>query len=241
MRRIVGRDTPLNHLHRAMAPVRYRIAAADPNAHVFEVHCTVDNPAPGGQLFRLPTWTPGSYLVREFARHVIDVRAECRDGSVAIAKERKDAWRAAPCRGPLTATARVYAFDLSVRTAYLDSTRGYFNGAAVFLAVEGRENEPCTLEIQLPVGQEFRSWRIATTLHRDEQSPHTNVYRAANYDELIDHPVEMSDFASASFVAGDVPHEIVLTGERGADLDRLGRDFGLVCQQHIDLFGDRPP
>src|SRR5206468_2769040 len=125
--------------------------------------------------------------------------------------------------------------------AYLDSTRGYFNGAAVFLAAEGRENDSCTLEIQLPVGQEFRAWRIATTLQRDEQSSHANTYIAANYDELIDHPVEMSDFTSALFMAGGVPHEIVLTGERGADLDRLAQDFGLVCQQHIDLFGGSPP
>jgi predicted metalloprotease with PDZ domain len=136
-------------------------------------------------------------LIREFARHVIDVRAESNDGAVAMTKETKDTWQAAPCRGPLTVIARIYAFDLSVRTAYLDSTRGYFNGASVFLYPVGRENDRCTLHIDLSPEDAKRGWRIATTLPRDDRSV-DHHYIAANYDELIDHPVEISDFLSAS-------------------------------------------
>src|SRR3982751_5687877 len=98
---------------------RYSIAALDPLAHLFEVTCTVDDPDPAGQAFRLPTWVPGSYLIREFARQVVSVRGDAPGGSVAVRKETKDTWRAAPCGGPLTITTRVYAFDVSVRTAYL--------------------------------------------------------------------------------------------------------------------------
>ena len=223
-----------------MSLIRYRIAAQDPHAHIFEVLCTLDDPSAQGQRFRLPTWTPGSYLIREFARHVIDVRAESNDGAVAMTKETKDTWRAAPCRGPLTVIARIYAFDLSVRTAYLDSTRGYFNGASVFLYPVGRENDRCTLHIDLSPEDAKRGWRIATTLPRDDRSV-DHHYIAANYDELIDHPVEISDFLSASFVAGGVQHDIALIGERNVDLDRLARDLALVCQKHIDLFGGPAP
>jgi predicted metalloprotease with PDZ domain len=115
------------------SPTRYRIVALDVRAHLFEVACTIDDPDRDGQRFRLPAWIPGSYLIREFARHFVDVRGSCDGEAVAIVKETKDVWRAAPCAGELTVVAQVYANDLSVRAAYLDRTRGFFNGTAVFL------------------------------------------------------------------------------------------------------------
>src|SRR5512141_1967489 len=122
-----------SHTMKPMQATHYQVAALDPNAHLFEVRCTIDDPDPQGQRFRLPTWIPGSYLIREYARHFVTVRAESAGGAIAIAKEAKDLWRAAPCAGALTVVAQVYAFDLSVRAAYLDATRAYFNGPAVFL------------------------------------------------------------------------------------------------------------
>src|SRR6476469_10763863 len=103
-----------------MQTTRYQVTPLDPNAHVFEVRCTVDDPDPAGQRFRLPAWIPGSYLIREFARQFIDVRAEASGEAVNIRKEAKDVWRADPVHGALAVIATVYAFDLSVRTAYVD-------------------------------------------------------------------------------------------------------------------------
>ena len=224
-----------------MQTTRYQVTPLDPNAHVFEVRCTVDDPDPAGQRFRLPTWIPGSYLIREFARQFVHVRAQAAGRAIPIAKEAKDVWRAAPGEGPLTVVAKVYAFDLSVRTAYLDRTRAYFNGPSVFLSPEGRESAPCTVELIPPSGDDFRDWRVATTLESDGAPPHAfGRYRAANYDDLIDHPVEMSDFALASFAAGGVRHEITVTGRQQADLERLARDLARVCQWQIDLFGNAP-
>ena len=229
-----------------MQTTRYHVVPLDPDAHVFEVRCTIDDPDPAGQRFRLPTWIPGSYLIREFARQFVHVRAESNGAAISIPKEAKDAWRAAPTTGALTVIARVYAFDLSVRTAYLDRTRAYFNGPSVFLAPEGRERAPCTVDLQPPSGPAFASWRVATTLESAGAAAHGfGVYRAADYDELIDHPVEMSDFALASFAAGEVRHEIAVSGKQHADLERLARDLARVCQWQIDLFGcatrSRPP
>jgi predicted metalloprotease with PDZ domain len=221
----------------AAPAVRYRIAPLDTHAHLFEVHCTVEDPDPAGQRFRLPAWIPGSYLIREFARHFVDVRAEAGGRPLPVAKEAKDLWRAAPATSPVTVIVRVYAFDLSVRTAYLDATRGYFNGPAVFLCPDGRAERRCELEIVAPGGA-GRDWRVATTLPRDATSPTGfGGYHAASYDELIDHPVEMSDFASASFVAGGATHEIAVSGRQRADLDRLGGDLARICQWQCDLFG----
>ncbi len=220
---------------------RYRIAVFDPHAHVFEVACTVEEPDPSGQRFGLPAWIPGSYLIREFARHFIRVRAEAGGRTIAIAKEAKDIWRAAPCRGPLTVVAHVYAFDLSVRAAYLDATRAYFNGAVVFLCPEGHSELPCEVLLVGPKDAAQRDWRVATTLRRAGAPEHGfGAYVAANYDELIDHPVEMSHFALASFEAGGARHDIAVTGRVHADLERVAHDLRRVCEWQIDLFGGGP-
>jgi predicted metalloprotease with PDZ domain len=217
---------------------RYRIAPLDPHAHLYEVSVTLDDPDPAGHRFLLPTWIPGSYLIREFARHFVSVRAQCAGSAVRIDKIAKNVWRADPCQGPLSVTAHVYAYDLSVRTAYLDETRGYFNGPSVFLCPEGRESAPCTVEIVPPASY---NWRVATTLTRAGAPEHGfGLYRAESYDELIDHPVETSDFAFAHFEAGGVAHEIAITGRHDTDLARLTRDLARVCRWHVALFGEAP-
>ena len=133
-----------------MQAIRYQIVPIDPHAHLFEVRCTVDDPDPAGQRFRLPVWIPGSYLIREFARQFIHLRAESAGNAVAVVKEGKDVWRLAPANALVTVIAQVYAYDVSVRTAYVDGSRAYFNGPSVFLCPEGREHAPCTVDILPP-------------------------------------------------------------------------------------------
>jgi len=226
---------------KTLPATRYRIAPLDPHAHLFEVRCTVADPAGDGQRFRLPSWIPGSYLVREFARHFVTVRAESGGVAIPVQKEAKDLWRAAPCSDSLTIVAHVYAFDLSVRAAYLDATRGYFNGPAVFLCPEGRAEAPCEVEIAPPEGAVGGAWRVATTLP-SAGAPRWGFgrYRAENYDELIDHPVEMADFHHASFEAGGAVHDVAITGHIDADLARMAGDLTRICQWHIDFFGGAP-
>ena len=222
-------------------PIRYRIVPGNPHAHVFEVSCAVDIPDPAGQAFRLPAWIPGSYLIREFARHFVSVRAECNGARIAIRKTAKDVWQADACAGPLTMTAEVYAFDLSVRAAYLDGERGYFNGTSVFVWPVGQEDRPCEVDIVAPQGEHYREWRVATSLPRAGASAYGfGRYAAASYDELIDHPVEMGSFDLVHFEAGGARHDIAVTGRHRGDLPRLSRDLQLVCQTQIDMFGGAP-
>jgi predicted metalloprotease with PDZ domain len=222
------------------APVRYRIFPINPAAHLFEVRCTVADPDPTGQAFSLPAWIPGSYMIREFARNVVTLTAECAGAAVPVEKLDKHSWRCAPCAGPLTVTCEVYAWDLSVRAAHLDTTHGYFNGASVFLMAHGREQRPCEVEILPPEG--VRDWRLATALPAlDAPAFGFGRYRAADYDELIDHPVEMGTFTHAQFSACGVPHDVVLTGRQRADLDRLCRDMQAICEHHITFFGEPAP
>jgi predicted metalloprotease with PDZ domain len=223
-------------------PVHYRIFPKDPQAHLFEVSCTVADPDPEGQRFALPAWIPGSYLIRDFARHVVSIRARNGRKPLPIAKLDKHTWAVGPAAGPLSVTAEVYAFDLSVRGAHLDTSHAFFNGPSVFLRPVGREDRECVVDILRPTGARYRNWQVATAMPRAGAPMHGfGAYRAADYDELIDHPVEMGELTLATFRACGVPHDIAISGRHGADVERLCRDLKILCEWHIRLFGEPAP
>ncbi len=224
------------------SPIRYTILPARPEAHLYRVTCTVAQPDSAGQRFALPAWVPGSYMIRDFARHIVSIRAASRGRAIAIEKLDKHTWRAEPAAGPLAVNCEVYAWDLSVRGAHLDTRHAFFNGACVFLRVLGREAAPCELEIVRPRGARYRNWRVATAMARKGAKPYGfGAYVASDYDELIDHPVEMGEFTRSSFHAGGVPHDIVITGRHAADMRRLQRDLKRLCEHHMRFFGEPAP
>jgi len=151
----------------SVAPIRFRVTPLYPHAHLFEVRCTVEDPDPVGQRFRLPVWIPGGYLIREFACHFVAVRAEADGRAVAASKQARDVWVAAPCTQPVTVVALVQAYDLSVRSAYLDATRAHFNGSAVFPCPKGGRTAGATSRLSrrrwhrpLPArGDDAVAWR----------------------------------------------------------------------------------
>ena len=231
----------------ALRPVEYRIRPLNPGAHLFEVSCTVADPDPAGQVFSLPAWIPGSYMIREFARNIVRLTA-LADGEIcAIEKVDKHTWRAAcpPGTRTLSLQYEVYAWDLSVRSAHLDTTHGFFNGTSVFVAVAGRTDQPCIVSVDKPEGEAYRHWRLITSMAPEHGSAGAAYrfgrFRAADYDELIDHPFEMGTFTLARFEAAGVVHDIALTGRHDCDLERLCADLGRVCEWQIRLFGTPAP
>ncbi|HEY6098702.1 MAG TPA: M61 family peptidase, partial [Anaeromyxobacter sp.] len=162
--------------------MRYRLSMPEPHTHLFHVEATVERPGAALELV-LPVWTPGSYLVREYARHLEGMAAEDGEGR-RLALERLDKHRfLVKAGGAARATVRyrVYANELSVRTCHLDGTHGYVNGAAVFPYAPGREKEPHLLEVLPPPG-----WRVATALGGGPPE-----FTARDYDELADSPLEI--------------------------------------------------
>ena len=194
--------------------VHYAIRPAHPAAHLFHVVCRLERPEPQGQLFMLPAWIPGSYMVREFARHIVRISAVAGGRKIALTKLDKHTWRAAPVKGPLEVACEVYAWDLSVRAAHLDETHGFFNGTSVFLLPIGHEHSPCSVDILPPAGERFAGWKVVTGLTpgRSTRRHGFGTYHADNYDELIDCPVEMGEFELGRFDVLGVPHEIAVTG-----------------------------
>lgn len=221
--------------------LHYRVAPVDPNAHRFEVELVVANPDPQGQRFAMPAWTPGSYMIREFARNVVSIEASSATGRrVALRKLDKATWQAARCDEALHVRYQVYAWDLSVRAAHLDATHGFFNGPSLFLRAVGHESQECGLQLDAPVGEQYADWRVATTMPLAGAPEHGfGAYRARDYDELIDHPVEMGRFTLACFDVGGARHEIAITGRHDADTDRLCRDLRRVCGEQVRLFDPR--
>ena len=239
-----------HHHHRH---TRYTIIPKHSAAHLFEVTVSIDQPDPAGQRFMLPTWIPGSYMIREFARNIITLSAACGGTPVAVEKIDKTTWQCAPCQAgteSLTLTYEVYAWDLSVRAAHLDDTHGFFNASSVFLMPDGYRDAPCAVTISAPA-----TWRIATALcktpamagiaeqfaletpaHRGLSKNIPHHFYAADYDELIDHPVEMGTFTHATFEACGVQHHIAITGKHRADMARLCVDFKKICEAQIRLF-----
>lgn len=225
-----------------MAPIEYRVVPRDPAAHLFEVTLRVAEPDPAGQALRLPTWIPGSYLIREFAKNIMTIEAADESGAIDLTLLGKSRWRAAPAKGALTVTAVIYAWDLSVRMAHLDETHGYFNGTSMFLEVEGQADRPHRVIIEPPQSPRCVGWQVATTLPRISGEPlGFGVFEAPDHDALIDHPVEMGTFAFDTFEAEGVPHDVAITGRHTVDWARLRADLTKICAYHIQFFDDAAP
>ena len=223
------------------APIQYTIVPKDLAGHLFTVTLVVTTPAADGQVLALPAWIPGSYMIREFARNIVQIRAESEGKAVALLKLDKHTWRAAPVGASLVVTYDVYAWDLSVRAAHLDQTHGFFNGTSVFLRVLGQEGGRHQVDICRPDHPAAGTWRVATSLPELGAKRYGfGTYLAGDYDELIDHPVEMGDFALASFEAHGILHDIVISGRvPNLDMARLAQDLGAICESQIELFEPR--
>ena len=215
--------------------ISYTIAPKDLAGHLFDVTLTVAAPAAEGQVFSLPAWIPGSYMIREFSRNIVRIRASARGKKIALKKLDKHTWQAAPCQGPLVLQYEVYAWDLSVRAAHLDQTHGFFNGTSVFLQAHGHEHLRHVVDIQASAGLK---WRVATTLPELKARRYGfGTYAAADYDELIDHPVEMGTFELGSFESHGVRHDVVFTGRiPNLDMARVSADLQRICEAQIALF-----
>ncbi len=221
---------------------RYQIGSALPAGHYFDVSIHIDRPDPTGQTLRLPNWIPGSYMIRDFARNLLDLRAESADGELTIEQIDKSNWRVGACDGELMISYKVYANDLSVRAAHLDHSHGYYNGSSVFLEVVGQGDKPCEVLIERPGTDACADWRVATSLKRKGADAYEfGLYEALDYDDLIDHPVEICDFTRIAFEACGVPHDIILSGRFDCDEARLAADLKTICEHHIRFFGEPAP
>ncbi|AOW15791.1 peptidase M61 [Hydrogenophaga crassostreae] len=216
--------------------VLFQVEVKSLESHLFAIKLTVKQPT-RRQRVSLPVWIPGSYLVREFAQHLQHMQATQGGKPVPVRQIDKNTWQTEtdPTK-PLQLSYEVYAFDPSVRTAFLDRTRGFFNATSLCVRVVGQDEAPHAIDISanhLPA-----DWQLATGLKPKKVDPAGfGRYTTENYDELADCPVEMGSFWSGEFVARGVPHRFIVGGA-GAwfDSERLLADAQRICEAQIDFW-----
>lgn len=221
--------------------IQYSIHPSSPEAHIFAVTLVIKQPDEAGQVLSLPAWIPGSYMIRDFARHIVSINASCDGEAVALVKLDKQTWRADPVNGTLIVMYEVYAWDLSVRGAHLDTTHGFFNGTSVFLQVTGQEQNETVVTIARPEGADYLSWKVATSMPVTSVDAHGfGSYSAGSYQHLIDYPVEMGTYQELEFQVQGIPHRMAITGRCWVDKQRLAQDLQKICTHHAQFFGELP-
>jgi predicted metalloprotease with PDZ domain len=182
----------------------------------------------------MPVWTPGSYLIREFERHVQDFAADANGRALDWIKVNKNTWRVRTNGArQWRATYRVYANELTVRTSELNSDHAFWNNAALLMFPDGRLDAPSTLRVVPP-----SAWKVATGL--PEVSGQPNTFQAKNFDILYDSPFEVSDFKELKFEVRGVPHRIVIDGEGNYDPERMRTDVRKIVEAETAMFGAIP-
>ena len=218
--------------------LHYQIEFDDYRQHL--IHVTVRFVAQPTQVLSLPTWIPGSYLIREFSKHIEGVRAYDEDGRLLqIRKNEKNKWQLFNTDFELiTVEYDVYAYDLSVRGAYVDQTRLYVNPACVCLGLEGQEDK--AVEVELFLAPELKHFQLATGLPSKSLVKGRYTLKAKNYAELIDSPFELADQTRFSFEANGIPHEFVVSGKHAMNEQRMKQDIEKICATEISMFGSAP-
>ena len=206
----------------------------DPKAHQWHITLKFQNPSDSSVVLKLPNWVPGSYLIRDFSRHIITISAECDGQPAALSQTAKNIWQTSPKSGHWVIRYTAYAFDLSVRSSFLDTNRGFFDGSCLFFSIEGRLKDTHSLSFNdLP-----KEWRIATSM----PTTGSNTFQTTSYHDLIDHPVELGNIEFLDFEAGGIPHRIALSGHHpDFDRDRLVSDIRKICETELAMFPSPAP
>ena len=220
--------------------IQYTVWPADLHGHRYQVKLNIAQPNSEGQVLQMPAWIPGSYLIRDFSKQIESIEAYSVGSRKKLSLERidNDQWRLPKISGPVEVLTTIYAYDSSVRAAYLDTERGFFNPSSLCLAVKGQENLACSLAIAPPEAGFADHWSIQTGLRPAKTDGRGfGFYLAQNYDDLLDHPVAMGEFQIIRWKSNGVPHSMAIQGcINPLDTKRLTQDLQAICTSTINLF-----
>ncbi|UOQ68240.1 M61 family metallopeptidase [Hymenobacter volaticus] len=218
----------------AASTLRYTLAMPAPQTHYFEVDMSLGGFGKQYTDLKMPVWAPGSYLVREFARHVEGFQAKAGGQNLRIEKINKNTWRVYhPKAKDFTVHYSVYAYELSVRTSFLDAAHGYVNGTSVFMYPADSKQLASTLEVRPATG-----WTQVSTSLKPAGSQFT--FTSSNYDELADSPIEIGTHKVMSFEANGTPHTVAMFGNAKYDEAKLLADMKRVCEAAHRVVGQNP-
>jgi predicted metalloprotease with PDZ domain len=221
--------------------IEYKLRLASPQAHLFELELYIDKPNPAGQVIYLPAWIRGSYLIRDYARHINSINVYNNERELALQKLDKQSWLIEPIGDAIKIRYTVYAWELSVRTSHFDTNHAYFNGPALFIGVSGQESLPCRLEIMPPEDPQLRGWKVAIPISPENVNDQGfGSYIAGHYETLIDSPAEIGHYSESEFLVEERPHRFVLSGSKRFNHEQICMHLAAICQKQVELFGELP-
>ena len=215
--------------------LRYTLAMPAPQTHYFEVKMELGGFPADYTDVKMPVWAPGSYLVREFSKNVEGLQARTAGGqALVVEKISKNTWRVRhPKQASFLVSYRVYAFELTVRTSFIDADHGYLNGSSVFMYPADNKMLGSTVAVQPAAG-----WAQVSTALRSAAGEFT--YKAASYDELADSPIEIGNQKVLNFMANGTPHQVAMCGTYFVDEPKLLADLKRVCEEAHRVVGKNP-
>ncbi len=216
--------------------VNYELAFSQAQAHYVDVKITIQQNDKESIDFKMPVWAPGSYLVREFARNVEGVAAtNAKNESLFCEKINKNTWRVKAGKNTeVVFQYRVYAFELTVRTSFIDDAHAYLNGSSIFMYAEGLKEAP----IQLKITPNTNWKKISCSLAKSGTNPFELT--APNYDMLADAPIEIGNQDIIAFEVLGIPHEVAMVGQGNYDREKIKKDFTKIIEEAKSIFGTHP-
>ncbi|WP_164084704.1 M61 family metallopeptidase [Alteromonas flava] len=225
-----------------IAPIVYQLNPESKSQHLFAVRVAIPEQQQPTLTLSMPAWIPGSYMIRDFSKNIGEFSARDEHGrSLEWHKTDKQTWRIGTQGKACVVTYKVYAFDLSVRSAYLNDEYGFINGTSAFMAVHGAEATPCLIHLELDPDR-FVEWKIVTGMPCEQADKlGIGIYSARNYQQLIDYPILFGKFIQSTFRVDELEAVLVFTGDLPLDLVRMSNDLTPILRQHMQMFADTPP
>jgi predicted metalloprotease with PDZ domain len=235
--------------------LHYTLTISNWRAHQFTVALHIPEHNDSSLTLTLPSWIPGSYMVRDFAKSIISLSATSSTSRVEnssdenfvgfpVTKLDKQTWRVDTEGKPCTVNYTVYANDLSIRSAFMNDQYAFINGTSAFLRVLGFEQAVCELDIELDDSDaSTANWKAYTSMpiRKESTSSKRWHYAEKNYDELIDHPIYVGIADTYSFDVDGITFTLLFSGNNNIDYPRIARDLTPICKHHLDLFGAPQP
>lgn len=225
-----------------MAPIKYKVSIENPLKHQFKIQITFTPNTDKLMHISLPNWIPGSYMIRDFAKHVLELKAHDKNGELCLTTISKNRFAINHNQQEITVSYLYYAFDMSVRKAYLDQEFGFINPASALFCIDELKHQECLVELIKPNHPLITNWQPASGLSGVEHNEcfAWGDYSANNYLELTDYPILFGELDVAEFSVADTPHYLVTVGQHFGDVQRAAQDLKPLCQYHIDMFDGLP-
>lgn len=215
--------------------ISYTVTFPEAQAHYADVEMNISGLHQKVLDLKMPVWTPGSYLVREFSKNVESFTAEANGEQLDVRKIRKNIWHIPVGNiSNIKIRYKVYAFELSVRTSLIDVSHAFLSTTGIFVYPDGMLHHPSVIHI-IP----YKGWtKVSTSLESVGNDPFT--LHAPNYDILFDSPIEVGNQDVFGFDVDGVKYEVAMCGGGNYDKAKLSRDMPQIIRQEAAIYYENP-